>query len=87
MLETYGLLINAGVAGVFAVFTIILTRGFIKYLSEQSVLWREFLKAEANERINIMKDTNKKMVKLDETLEELCTLVKAVNGKDVNSAL
>lgn len=82
MLETYSLLINAGVAGVFAVFTIILIRVFMKYLSEQSILWRVFLKAESEERTKIMKDTNKKMAKLDETLEELCTLVKDINGKE-----
>lgn len=81
MLENYSLLINAGVAGVFAAFAIVMIREFMKFLSEQSTMWRAFIKEETDERTKIMKDTNKKMVKLDETLEELCTLVKASNGK------
>ena len=81
MPETYNLLINAGVAGVFAAFTIIMIREFMKFLSEQSTMWRAFIKEETDERTKIMKDTNKKMEKLDETLEELCTLVKTTNGR------
>lgn len=67
MLETYVLLINAGVAGIFAVFAIVLVTVFIKHLDRQNAAWRKFLREEANQRD-----------KMIDTLTELTVLVKKI---------
>lgn len=50
-METLNLLINAGIAGVFAVFAIVLFREFIKFLDKQTASWQQFL-AEQREQHN-----------------------------------
>jgi hypothetical protein len=82
MSSTYNLLINAGVAGVFAVFTIILVDRFMKFTTTQTAMWKGFLKEEAKQRERIMDDAIGKLEKLDTTMEELCKLVETQNDKD-----
>lgn len=81
MPDTYNLLINAGIAGVFAAFTIILIDRFMKFTADQTALWRDFLRSEAEQRKEIMSHAIGKLDHLDATMEELRKAVKAGNNK------
>jgi len=75
MTETYTLLINAGVAGVFAIFAIILIREFVKFLSAQNDLWRQYLESERKQRANAM---DKAYTSLDSVGYNLAELTKQI---------
>ena len=79
---TYNLLINAGVAGVFAVFAIIIIDRFMKFISARDDVWREFLKDESAARAKLIEDSTHATEKLDTTLDELCAVVKANGMKE-----
>jgi hypothetical protein len=81
MPETYNLLINAGVAGVFAVFAVIIIREFIKHMDKQNTAWRKFLREEVAQRDKLMIGTMEEMKQLRMTLEELTAHVMALNGR------
>ncbi len=79
MFETYNILINAGVAGVFAIFAIVIIDRFMKFITARDNIWREFLRDESKSRDKLIADSTKATEKLDTTLDELCSVVKA-NG-------
>lgn len=57
-------LIEAGIAGVFAVFAIFLFREGAKSLSSTQKMFIEFLEAERKQRAEIMMQANKSLVEL-----------------------
>ena len=82
MLETYNLIINAGVAGVFAVFALVMTREFIKHIDKKNSRSSELMKHDREQRDRIMKDAMNMMADLNKTLSDLTLAVRGVNGKD-----
>ena len=71
--QTIDTLINAGVAGVFAIFAIVLMREVIKFIGEQNQSWRIFLEDERKQRATIMVSSQEAMKKLAEQITELTT--------------
>ena len=65
------LLIEAGIAGVFAVFAIMLFREGAKILRSTNQMFIEFLKAEREQRMEIMTKAQENMVELTKAVQQL----------------
>jgi len=66
-------LIEAGIAGVFAVFAILLFKEAMKSLKTTQEMFIQFLQAEREQRMKIMAQAN-------ENLKELTVAVQKING-------
>ncbi len=82
--ETILTLINAGVAGVFAVFAIVLMREVIKFIGEQNQSWRAFLEDERKQRAVIMVTSQDAMNKLTGQITELSTQTANIGVQTAN---
>ena len=76
--DTLDLLINAGVASVFAVFALTLVREFVKFTALQNQAWREFLEAERKQRMEIMLASQGAMNKLSEQITQITAQTSAL---------
>lgn len=69
--DLINLLINAGVAGVFAIFGIVLIREVTKFLTDQNNLWVEFLRQERDSRIALWTRVDESLRNLDKAVSDL----------------
>jgi phage terminase large subunit-like protein len=68
--ELFGTLINAGIAGVFAVFAILLFREGSKTLHATQEMFVKFLEAEREQRSKIMIEANQNMQELTDAVQK-----------------
>jgi hypothetical protein len=68
--ELFGTLINAGIAGVFAVFAILLFKEGSKTLHATQEMFIKFLEAEREQRSKIMIEANESMQKLTDAIHK-----------------
>lgn len=80
--QTLSLLINGGIAGIFAVFAIVLVREFIKFIREMNDSWQEFLKAEREQREKIMVTANRNMTELSTQIARLTAIIAGLEKKE-----
>lgn len=87
----YTLLINAGVAGVFAIFAIFITKEFIKFLTTQNELWRKYLDGEREQRSATMESARESMntvaTSLAELSKQIAMLTQIVTRMEARDAL
>jgi len=86
--STLNLLVNAGIAGVFAVFALVLVREFLTYLRLQSEQWRDFIAQQGEKTDMALEKSNERSEQLGKAIAHLDGTVRAlavqIRGTDPN---
>lgn len=69
-----------GPAGLFGLFALACIGLFLRYLTSQSKEWREHLKAERDQRKEVMTMANGSLLKLSDSIQQLDKTIDKLNG-------